>query len=47
MMYLFNKPIELRHGTAMPYIDQRPKHNSMSIEKATVSTIQEIAVLTG
>jgi hypothetical protein len=46
-MHLFNKPTELCHGTAMPYIDQRPKHDCMSIEEATVSTMREMAVLTG
>jgi hypothetical protein len=46
-MYLFSKPTELCHGTAMAYIDQCPKHDSMSIEEATLSTMREIAVLTG
>lgn len=31
----------------MPNIGQRPKHDSMSIEEATVSTMREMAVLTG
>jgi hypothetical protein len=46
-MHLFNKPTELCHGTAMLYIDQRPKHDRMSIEEATLSTMREIAGLTG
>jgi hypothetical protein len=45
-MYLFNKHTEIHYGTAMPYIGQRPKHDSMSIEEGTVSTMLEIAVLT-
>jgi hypothetical protein len=31
----------------MPYIDQRPKHDRMSIEEASLSTMREIVVLTG